>query len=64
MTFFCKALLRSGHWVNMMQTQLNHVLTQDVVLDGLVIGISKPTGQTVEFPFEFGMRSTVRMRAN
>ena len=29
-----------------------------------MLGTSKPTGQSVVFPFGFGIRSTVRMRAN
>ena len=48
--------------VNRVQTQLNHVLTQESKLHDLVIGTSKPTGQTVVFPYGFAMTRWVMRR--
>ena len=48
--------------VNRVQTQLNHVLNKGRNWTRLVIGTSRPTGQTVVFPFGFAMTRWVLMR--
>ena len=49
-------------WVNRMQTQLNHVLTQGSKLDESGDWDQQATGQTVVFPLGFAMRSRVLRR--
>ena len=49
-------------WVNRVQNQLNHVLTQGSKLDESGDWDQQATGQTVVFPFLFAMKSTFLMR--